>query len=156
MINLIALTLLLFFVSLNLGGGLYEWRAVYPNWKKNVSPETLVRQLQTSGQWLANNRFWPLVSPAQGLLAIVNIVLAMRCDGNAHPYWVAAACIVLAGRIITFAIFIPPMLRIFMKPGGTDKKRLQEQVTRWTGLSAWRLPLEGLGWVLALWAFHLL
>ena len=81
MINIILPGLLILFVSLNLGGGLYECLVIYPNWNKDVTPANLVQKLKDSGQWLANRRFWPVVSPAEGLLTIVNIVAAWNYNG---------------------------------------------------------------------------
>lgn len=143
-------------VSLNIGGGLYETLVVYPNWNKRVTPATLVSQLKSSGQWLANGRFWPLVSPLQGLLSLVNLVVAWRYSGEAHSYWLWASLLVVFGRIITFVFFVPPMLKHFMKPELVPAEQLQRLVKRWTTLSPLRLPLELLAWVLAMWAFHLL
>jgi len=148
--------LLILMVGLNIGGGLYETLVVYPNWNKGVTPANLVPKLKSSGQWLANQRFWPLVSPLQGLLAIVNIVIAWRYNGEAHLFWLAAAWLVLLGRVITFIFFVPPMLKKFMQPERVPQGKLQQLVQRWTTLSPIRLPLELLAWFLAMWAFHLL
>lgn len=156
MIQITILLLLILFVSLNIGGGLYETLVVYPNWKKDITPDNLVSKLKSSGQWLANGRFWPLVSPLQGLLALVNLVMAWRYNGEAHGFWLAAALLVLAGRIATFIFFVPPMLKVFMKPENTDPVVLQRKVRRWTMLSPVRIPVEMLAWGLAMWAFHLM
>jgi len=143
-------------VSLNIGGGLYECLVVYPNWNKDVTPANLVPKLKSSGQWLANRRFWPLVSPLQGLLTLVNLVFAWRYNGEAHSFWLAAAWLVFLGRVVTFIFFVPPMLQQFMKPEQAAPDKLQQSVQRWTKLSPLRLPVELLAWVLAMWAFHLL
>jgi hypothetical protein len=58
----LALSLLLFFVQLGIGGGLYETLVVYPRWKYDATPAGLPQKLHDSGQSLANRRFWPFPS----------------------------------------------------------------------------------------------
>ena len=119
---------------------------VYPNWKYNVEPHTLRAKLESSGQMNSGKRFWPLVSPAQGLLSIINIILAWNYTGEAHNYWLAAAITIFVNRLITFAYFIPEMLRKIMQPEQVEATRLQAIVRRWTALSPWRLLPEIVSW----------
>ncbi len=142
-----ALLLLLLTITLSLGGGLYEVLVIYPNWKYDVDPQTLSGKLESSGQNRAGKRFWPLVSPVQGLLAIINIVLAYNYVGPAHCMWLFGAIIVLVSRLITFAYFIPEMIRKIMKPEGLEKALLQRIVKTWTSLSPLRLLPELFAWV---------
>lgn len=153
MIDTISSLLLLLSLSLSIGGGLYEVLVIYPNWKRQVDPGTLRNKLETSGQLNANKRFWPLVSPAQVLLAILNLILAWRSTGAAHTYWLTAAAIVLTGRAITFAYFIPVMLKKIMQPEKIEAARLQRIVNLWTGLSPLRIILELAAWILLCSAF---
>jgi membrane protein YdbS with pleckstrin-like domain len=148
MMTTIALLLLLLTVTLSLGGGLYEVLVIYPNWKHDVDPHTLRDKLESSGQNNAGRHFWPLVSPAQGLLAIVNIVLAYNYVGPAHCYWLFASIIVFVSRLITFAYFIPVMIRKIMQPEKVEKTKLQAIVKTWTGLGPWRLIPEMAAWVI--------
>ena len=138
MITTIALLLLFLTVSLSMGGGLYEVLVIYPNWKRNADPLTLRDKLELSGQNNAGKRFWPLVSPAQSLLAIINIILAWKYTGAAHCYWLSAATILFVSRIITFGYFIPVMLRKIMQPEHLEAIHLQRIVRRWTALSPLR------------------
>ena len=150
MIDVISLILLLFTITFTLGGGLYEVLAVYPNWKNNIDPNTLRAKLESSGQLNAGNRFWPLFSPAQGLLSIVNIILAYQYTGEAHNYWLAAAIIIFISRVITFAYFIPVMIRYIMQPEKVEGEKLKAIVKKWTGLSPVRLLPEFATWGLAI------
>jgi hypothetical protein len=142
MITLIAIALLLLTLALSLGGGLYEVQVIYPAWKNDVHPQTLRAKLDASGMNMAAKRFWPIVSPAQGFLSIVNVVLACNYTGPAHAYWLTAGITVLATRIITFAYFIPEMLRKIMKPERIEPARLRRIVRVWLALSPWRLLPE--------------
>lgn len=147
MMPIIALLLLLLTVTLSLGGGLYEVLVVYPNWRHNVDPSTLRDKLESSGQNLAAKRFWPLASPAQGLLAIVNIVLAYNFVGPAHCFWLFASVIVFVNRLITFIYFIPAIIKI-SKPENIAQTKLQAMVNRWTALSPLRLLPELAAWLI--------
>ena len=70
MIDTTALIFFFLTITLSMGGGLYEIFVIYPNWKHDVDPLTLRAKLESSGQILAAKRFWPLVSPAQGVLSM--------------------------------------------------------------------------------------
>jgi len=142
MVTIISLSLLLLSVALSLGGGLYEVLVIYPNWKYDVDPQTLRGRLESSGQMNAGSRFWPLVSPAQGLLSIANIILAWNYTGAAHDYWLAAAITIFVNRLITFSYFIPVMIRKIMEPEQFEAGRLKSIVRTWTTLSPWRLLPE--------------
>jgi hypothetical protein len=131
-----------------MGGGLYEILVIYPNWKHDVDPHTLRAKLESSGQLLAARRFWPLVSPAQALLSIINIILAWKYTGDAHNYWLFAAIAVFVTRVITFSYFIPVMIRKIMQPEQVEKSQLQAIVKQWTGLSPLRLIPEFFAWVM--------
>ena len=150
MIDTISLILLLLTITFTLGGGLYEVLVIYPNWQHDVHPNTLRAKLESSGQLSAANRFWPLFSPAQGLLSIINIILAYQYTGEAHNYWLAAAITIFISRVITFAYFIPVMIRYIMKPEKVESEKLKAIVKTWTGLSPVRLLPEFVAWGLAI------
>jgi hypothetical protein len=146
MITTIAILLFSLTITLSLGGGLYEILVIYPNWKHDADLLTLRDKLQSSGQVNAGKRFWPLVSPAQGLLALINIVLAWNYSGGAHIYWLSAAIAIFATRIITFSYFIPVMIRKIMQPEHIEASRLRSIVKQWTALSPLRLIPELFAW----------
>ena len=146
MITISLLVLLLLTITLSLGGGLYEVLVIYPNWKYDVDPNTLRSKLESSGQLNAGKRFWPLVSPAQVLLSIVNIVLACNYTGAAHSYWLAAAIIIFVSRVITFSYFIPMMIKYIMEPEKVESEKLKRIVKQWTGLSPLRILPEFIAW----------
>jgi len=156
MFNIIALALLILFIQLGMGGGLYESLVIYPRWKNDATPGNLAQKLKDSGQATANRRFWPLVSPLQALLAILNLVLAWQYTGNAHAAWLTAALIIVANRVITFTYFVPTMVRKFEHPEKLDAARLKKAVSLWTSLSPFRVGVEFVAWVTAMYAFVLL
>ncbi len=142
MIDLILILLLLLTITLSLGGGLYETLVIYPNWKHDVDPNTIRAKLESSGQMNAGKRFWPLISPTQVLLSIINIVMAYKYTGPAHDYWFAAAIIIFISRVITFSYFIPVMIKYIMQPEKVEAAKLKAIVKTWTGLSPLRLLPE--------------
>jgi hypothetical protein len=152
MTNLIFLVLFIFFIQFGMGGGLYEVLVIYHRWKKDVTPENLAQKLQDSGQAAATRRFWPIISPPLSLLSIINIVLAWQYTGLARTSWLTAALIIFIDRIITFAYFVPTMMRKFEHPEKMEAKQLRKAVLVWTFLSPIRLLFELSAWSLALWA----
>jgi len=155
MLNLISLSLLLLTIVLSAGGGLYEILVIYPNWKHSVDAADLKERLQSSGQNYASRRFWPLVSPAQGLLSMLNMMLAFRYEGPAHDWWLTAAILIFVTRIITFAYFIPAILRL-MQPDKIPPAELPARIKRWTTLSPLRLITEFAALITAMCALHML
>jgi hypothetical protein len=156
MTNFITLALLLLTIVLSTGGGMYEILVVYPNWKHSANANELKERMQSSGQVYAGTRFWPLVSPAQALLSIVNVVLAWRYGGQAHSPWLTAAILIFITRIITFSYFIPVMLKKLMKAETVPVAELPGIIKRWTALSPLRLVSEFVALIIGAWALMLL
>ena len=157
MIDQIALLLFILFLSLGMGGGLYETLVVYPHWKTNPTPQNFARKLTDSGQALAGRRFWPLVSPMTMLLAILNLVLAWHAPAAAlRTAWLAAAIAVILKSIATYTYFVPTMLGKLAKAETMEPALLTRTVRRWTSLSPLRLILELFGWLAAIWTWQLL
>ncbi|MBS1533276.1 MAG: hypothetical protein JSU01_23455 [Bacteroidetes bacterium] len=146
MIHTIAILLLFLTVTLSMGGGLYEILVIYPNWKHDVDPRTLRNKLELSGMMNAAKRFWPLVSPAQVLLSMVNIVMACLYHGPALGYWLAAAIAIFINRVFTFSYFIPVMIQKIMQPEKIEAGRLKAIVKQWMALSPLRLIPEFVAW----------
>ena len=152
MANIIFLVLFILFIQFGMGGGLYEFLVIYPRWKKDVRPESLVQKLQDSGQAAAARRFWPFISPVLSLLSIVNLVLAWQNTGPARTIWLTASLIIFISRVITFSYFVPTMMRKFEHPEKIEAGRLRRMVQVWTFLSPVRILIELSAWSLALWA----
>lgn len=152
----IALALFFFFLSLGMGGGLYETLAVYPNWKSDPTPLNLSRKLKESGQALAGRRFWPFISPTTFLLALVNLFLAYSSSGLLRSVWLAASIAIIVKSIATYSYFVPTMIRKFEKAAAIEPQALRRSVSQWTSLSPLRLSLELFAWIAAVWAWSLL
>jgi hypothetical protein len=156
MLSQIALSLFIFFLSLGLGGGLYETLVVYPNWKNDPTPQNLSHKLKESGQALAGRRFWPFISPTTALLALINTFIAWHSAGLLRTVWLAASIAIILKSIATYTYFVPTMIRKFGKAESVEPQNLRKSVSQWTSLSPLRLCLEFFAWVAAVWSWSLL
>ena len=150
-IGISLLWLFVIFGGVAIGGGLYEVRAVYPNWKRDPTPETLARRLRESSQMSAGRRFWPFVSPFLAILSVLNIWAALQNSGAIRSVWLAAAVAVAIRSIAGYSYFVPTMMQKIEKPEGMNQIDLARVVNRWTSLSPFRLYLELPAWIAALW-----
>jgi len=150
------LWLFIFFLSLGIGGGLYETLVVYPSWKKGATPQSLPQRLKDSGQALAARRFWPFISPTTALLAMINVYFAWQRTGFVRELWLAAAIAIVLKSVGTYTYFAPTMIRKFEKSESLDPAELTKSVDRWTALSPVRLCVELFGWMAAVWTLWLI
>jgi hypothetical protein len=146
----VVLWLAVMLVGMEIGGGLYEWRCVYPMWS-GAAPDALRQRLAQSGQALAGRRFWPLLSPALALLSILNLVAAYQSASPERVAWLVGAAIVLLGRAVTFAYFVPTLSRITDLRRAMPAQRLARTVRRWVGLSPLRIAAAACAWLLLVW-----
>lgn len=156
MIDSAFLVLLVFFVQLGMGGGLYETIVMYPRWKKDVTPANLLQKLQETGQLTANRRYWPCISPVATLLSIINVFLAWRSTTEARTVWLSAALLIFLKSITTYVYFAPTMMLKFEHSDQMDAETLKRSVKIWTLLSPMRVPVELVAWVLGVRAIFLL
>lgn len=150
-IGTILLWMFVIFSGVAIGGGLYEVRAVYPNWMNDPKRETLTRRLRESSQMSAGRRFWPFVSPLLAVLSALNIWASLQTTGVIRLVWLAAAAAVALRSIAGYSYFVPMMMLKFEKPETMTQTDLERAVRRWTTLSPWRLYLEFPAWIAGLW-----
>ncbi len=150
------LWMLILWSAVQLGGGLYEKRAVIPLWSSDPTPETLGRRLEESGHTGSSMRFWPFVSPVVFLLALVNAVVAWRYDGPARPWWLAASGGLVAMSVLTYAYFVPTLLSLMHRANTYSPEQLTRSLTLWLTLSNVRLLLAVPAWLAAVKALTLL
>jgi hypothetical protein len=141
---------LIFFNGIGMGGGLYETRAVYPNWRIAPQPAELGEKLRLSGQAGAARRFWPFVSPISALLAIVNVCVAWHQAGLVGTLWLMAALTIVLKSVGTYAYFVPTYVRRIARAKTMDPETLGRVVHMWTSLSPIRVVFEALASVAAL------
>jgi hypothetical protein len=150
-------TILLWLFVINLGiafgAGLYEHRIVVPNWLSHG---------KDGAHWNAGTarhdntglRFWAFVTTGPlTLLTLANLLAARYQPGAARGWWLGAALLALADRGLTFAYFVPTMIRLMR---AVDSPASVNTATRWTSLNYARHVLVLGGWLAALKAFALL
>jgi hypothetical protein len=132
---------------MGIGGGVYETRVVYPNWTKDPTPEGLGEKLVSSGQTGAGRRYWPLVSPASALLAILNVFVAWHQTGLVRNLWLISSVSIALKSLATYTYFVPTYILRISKPQTMDTTALRRIVRTWTTLSPLRVLVEIFAWI---------
>jgi hypothetical protein len=86
------------------------------------------------------------------LLTLANLVAAWRAPAPVRGWWLAAAIAALADRVITFAYFIPTMMRLMRAP---DSPASVAMAIQWARLNYVRLAMLVVALLTALRAFSL-
>jgi hypothetical protein len=144
-------TVLLWLFIINLGvafgAGVYEHRIVVPRWITSNGPEVhwnaeAVRRDDTG------LKFWAYVTTGPlTLLTLANLFAAWTATGPARGWWLAAALLVLADRVVTFSYFIPTMVGLM---NAADSPASVAIASRWSALNYVRHALVLGGWLTAL------
>jgi hypothetical protein len=148
------LWLLVIFVSIQQGAGLYEKLAVIPLWADVPAGQVLDR-MRDSGMWNAGRTFWPFVSPPVAVLAVVNLVLAWRSTGPNRRWWMAGAALMCVYAFVSYSYFVPQMLLLQSSGDAWSASRIESVVSWWTGLNYLRMVIGAAGWLCLLWALTL-
>jgi hypothetical protein len=140
-------TLLLWLFVINLGiafgAGLYEHRIVTPDWisHDDSRPHWNAEAARRDDTGL---RFWAYVTTGPlTLLTLASLVVAWKTSGPERGWWLAAALVVAADRLLTFSYFIPTMVGLMNAP---DSPASAAAAMRWDDaqLSA---PCPGARWL---------
>ena len=149
-------TVLLWLFVINLGiafgGGLYEHRIVTPDWVSRDDSRTHWNA-EAARRDDTGLRFWAYVTTGPlTLLTLANLVVAWKTSGPERQWWLTAALVVLADRVLTFSYFIPTMVGLMNAP---DSPASASAAIRWMTLNYLRHALVLGGWLAALKAFSL-
>jgi len=99
-------------------------------------------------------RFWAFVTTIPlTLLTLANLFYAWNASGGVRAWWLAAALAALADRLLTFAYFIPTMVRLM---DAQDSPAAVATATRWLRLNYVRHAVVLAAWLAALKTFALL
>lgn len=109
----IALWLFVIYLGLALGAGLYEGRIVVPDWVSTGPGGVAHWNAAAARHDDTGVRFWAFVTTVPlTVLTLVNLFFARRAGATVRRWWLAAGFLSLAERVITFAYFIPTMIRL--------------------------------------------
>jgi uncharacterized membrane protein len=156
----ITLWFFVIFLSIEVGGGLYETRVIVPRW--SASPPESVwawADLRATNAQVAIDpgvRFWIYVMPATGLSALLALAFSFATEG-AHRRWrVIATILALAVVAATFIYFVPNII-LLLGPNShnIDGAKVKTLANQWVMWNYVRAAIGIAGWLAALRAFHL-
>lgn len=141
--NIEEILLWLFIVNLGIvfGAGLYELRIVLPLWFS--SPP------QSIGSPDSGVKFWAFVSTGPlTALSIANLVIALQVSEPRHDWWLVSAIIILVERLLTFAYFIPTIIRLQRSTAPAGE--VMAGAVQWKRMNYLRNALTLVSWLAAL------
>jgi hypothetical protein len=148
------LLLLVVFVGVQFGAGLYEKLVVVPQWA-DLPGEMVVGRIDASGMTSAGRVFWPFVSPFVGVLAIINLILGWRSRTPNRRWWIAGAALMCAYAIFSYSYFVPQMLMLQSGGDTWPASQVEAVANTWTSLNWVRMTIGAAGWLCALRALWL-
>jgi hypothetical protein len=147
----IIIWLFVIWVSIQYGAGLYEKRIIIPLWLE-ATPDQLTAVLEASGQKDSALKFWVFVSPLVALLALINLIFALRSKVSIRNWWLAASLLMLLNSIFTYTYFVPAMIKLWdasnLEPGWVSTSKI-----RWVNFNYIRLVIGTMGWICLLKTF---
>lgn len=125
----------LFVINLGIafGAGLYEDRIVVSDWLIST-PETGLRwDAEAARRDDTGLRFWVFVTTVPlTLLTVANLIAAWRAAKPVRHWWLVAGAAALAGRVFTFAYFIPTMVGLMEAQNSSESVAIALQ---WANLN---------------------
>ncbi len=152
----ILLWLFVIFSGLAVGAGLYEMRINVPRWfrrsdRSGMQIDAAAMRADDSGR-----RFWVyLTTVPLTLLTLASLYVAWQPQTPGHTWWLIAAVVTLAERIMALSYFIPSGLKL-MRAEGLPPEKVEGMASQWVTLNYVRGALGLIGWLLALKALSLL
>lgn len=123
------------------GAGFYEMRVVLPLWF--ASPPESIRSPDSGKKFWAIVTTLPLTS-----LAVANLIVALGAPEPRRDWWFAAAAVILVERLMTFAYFIPSILRL--ERSAAPPAEVRAASAQWRRLNLLRVLLLLVSWLGAL------
>ncbi len=136
------------FLGIAFGAGIYEARVVLPLWFKKTNGLYHIQQ-ENLVEIDPGRKFWGFITTVPlTLLTILNIILAVQSVEETQVWWLSAALIILSERIMTFAFFIPTIIKLQRIKDNSEET--SKKISRWIRLNYIRNILTLAGWVLIL------
>ncbi len=145
----------LFVIDLGIafGAGLYESRIAVPRWLEVVPGAGYRWNAEAARQADVGLRFWVYVTTVPlTLLTLASLVAAWWAPQPVRVWWLSAGAAASVDRLMTFAYFIPTMLRL-MQDGGAAGSGAVPSALRWVRLGYVRHAATLVAWLAALEAF---
>lgn len=145
----------LFVINLGIafGAGLYESRIVVPDWIDATSKAGYFWNAEAARRDNTGLRFWVYVTTIPlTLLTVLSLIFARQAEGAARFWWLLAAFASFADRILTFAYFIPTMVKL-INDGSLPQSKSAAIAVQWVNLGYVRHALVLIAFLAALKAF---
>jgi hypothetical protein len=155
---LIKLVLWLFVIILGIafGAGLYEFRIVIPQWLRYSEGSGYRWDADAAREANTGLRFWVFVTTVPlTLLTLLSLGAPFWLQGGVRGWWLGAALAALVDRSMTFAYFIPTMLRL-TRDETISQREAVATALQWVRLGHVRHAATLVAWLAALKAFALL
>jgi hypothetical protein len=153
-VSRILLWLFVINLGIALGAGLYEGRVAVPRWIESSPDGALHWNAEAARRDNTGLRFWVFVTTVPlTLLTLANLIAAWRAAGPARGWWLGAVAAAVADRVITFAYFIPTMVRLMRAP---DSPASAATAVQWAQLNHLRHVILLVALLAAMRAFSLL
>ena len=148
------LWLLVIFLGITFGAGIYELRITVSRWLSSPKGSGRHWKAEEALRDDVGRRFWVFVTTMPlTLLTLASLVVAWRAPGPLRGWWLAAAILALGDRIFTFSYFIPTMVRLMR---AADSPESAVKASQWANLCYVRLAIALAAWLAALNAFSYL
>jgi hypothetical protein len=155
MVTTTLLWLFVVFSGVAVGAGLYEMRIVVPQWFGRSSASGTRINSDAMRTMDSGRRFWAYVTTGPlTLLTLASLLAAWRSGTPGREWWLAAAAVILAERIMTLSYFIPSALKL-MRSEALAPGKVEAMASQWVTLNYLRAALALGGWLLALRALSL-
>jgi hypothetical protein len=149
----VALWLLVIGLGVQVGGGLYEIRVMVPLWSSSP-PQSVLAFYAQPMRPDSGGRFWIFLTPLVGVISLVNFIVAWRSAVAFRAVWLFASGASLLVIAVTFAYFVPVLLRL-PKAGERPGDIVEREVRTWVALNWIRVVVVVAAWVSALRAFSI-
>ena len=147
----LALWLLVTALGIQTGAGLFETRVLVPLWS-NSPPASVIAYSSSATRPDSGRRLWIVLTPLTGLISLVNLAAAWLNHGPGRTWWLASSGGALFVIAVTFAYFIPVLLRL-PNAAQIPEAELTKMVRWWVRLNWCRFAVLVAAWLAALKAF---
>ncbi len=148
----------LFVINLGIacGAGLYESRIVVPQWLSSFPEGGYSWNAKAVRQSNVGLRFWVYVTTVPlTLLTLASLVTALWTPESIRVWWLWAIAAALIERVMTFAYFIPTMLKL-MQNETFGESAVVAKALQWVNLGYARHAATLIAWLASLKAFSLI
>lgn len=155
---IISSILWLFIINLGIafGASLYERRIVVPQWIIFTPGDGYYWNAEAARQANVGMRFWAYVTTIPlTLLTLASSIVVWWTPAEIRVWWLGAIVVVLVDRVMTFAYFIPMMMKL-MREGTFGQSEAVTKACQWVNLGYVRYAAILIAWLISLKALSLM